>query len=263
MSWRLSGCPQSNFALIEDLDFFIEVVFDSWTMSEPKPKKYRRQFKSKANQQRGSDARAVLAGKADKLLCKLAFLNGETDKIRLGEIGGCCEKTLLESWLPEFEREKKKMYLGFRNASFQLGVTESELTKHLDYIRHLEQVSEQYQSEIENYDDMRKSLKNIVLQLEGHPDFDDKDFKNITSLLSIFVTSKKAYDGTVNAYIKVTNEWADATGVKAHHSAAAGRLKEAERLRGKDDAGRNPLTPTSEGDDVAKSSQDPFFGGGK
>ena len=107
---------------------------------------------------------------------------------------------------------------------------------------------------------MRNSLKTIVKQLKDHPDFIEKDFTSICSLLNIFVTSKKALDTTINQYIKVTNEWSKATGVEAHHSAAAARIKEAERLRGKDDAGRDPYSPTSDGDEANKASADPFFG---
>ena len=222
-------------------------------------KQFKSPRKSQSKQNEGSKARMIVAGKADKLLTKLAFFNGETDRYKLAEIGGCCERTLVDSWLPEFERDRKKLYLSFKNSSLKLGVTDKEFEDHLVYIRQLRSISDNYQNEISNYDDMRKSLSIIVEQLSEHPDFDKKDFKNICSLLQIFVTSKKAYDTTVQNYIKVTNEWAKATGVEAHHSAAAGRLKEAERLRGKDDAGRDPLVDAKEGDNVAKGAADPFF----
>ena len=219
----------------------------------------KRKFKSKANQLRGSDARAIRAGKADKLLCELAFLNGETDKIRLSEVGGCCEETLTQSWLPEFERKKKKMFLSFKNSSLQLGVTEADLNSHLTYIDKMKEVSNRYEEEISTYDEMRNSLSLIVKQLLEHPDFESKNFKSISSMLEVYCTSKKAYDTTVSNYIKATNEWAKATGIEAHHSAAAARIKEAERLRGKDDAGRDPLVKTDQGDEECKKVNDPFF----
>ena len=200
------------------------------------------------------------ANKVTKSDAKLAYLNGETNREKLCKIGGCHVKTLLESWLPEFEKEKKQMILGFSNSSFQLGVTDTELQAHFEHIRQLRNVANQYSKEISDFDDMRNSLKTIVSQLKDHPDFIEKDFTSICSLLNIFVTSKKALDTTINQYIKVTNEWSKATGVEAHHSAAAARIKEAERLRGKDDAGRDPFSPTSDGDEANKASGDPFFG---
>ena len=199
------------------------------------------------------------ATKVSKSNAKLAYFQGESNMSKLCEIGGCCDRTFKDSWLPEFEREKKEMLLSFSNSSLKLCVTDVELNKHLDYINTLSKVSESYEKDISTFDGMRNSLKLILEQLEGHPDFNEKDFTNILNLLQTYVLSKKAYDTTVTNFIRSTNEWSKATGVEAHHSAAAARIKEAERLRGKDDAGRNPLSPTSEGDETNKASHDPFF----
>ena len=216
--------------------------------------------KSQSKRKEGSKAKMIMAGKADKLLTKLAFLNGETDKYKLAEIGGCCEKTLVESWLPEFEREKKRLFLSFRNSSLQLGVTEAEFEQHLKHIEALRTIADQGIAEIRGFDKMKNSLLEVVKRLEDVDDFDMAEAKTTLSMLNMYIVSKKAYDTAVTQYIKVTNEWSKASGVEAHHSAAAGRIKEAERLRGKDDAGRNPLLKAAEGDAAAKATHDPFFG---
>ena len=205
-----------------------------------------------------------MAGKADKLLTKLAFLNGETDKYKLAEIGGCCEKTLIDSWLPEFELERKKLYLSFRNSSLQLGVTESELNSHLEYIRNLREIADNLESEIPKAKSIATHLENIIEwlgdQAEDNKDLSKKEFSQACSMLKSYAFAKTAHKTATDQYIKVTNEWSKATGVEAHHSAAAARIKEAERLRGKDDAGRDPFSPTSDGDEANKASGDPFFG---
>lgn len=229
-------------------------------MSESEPivkKKPYRAFKSKANQQRGSDARAVLAGKADKLLCKLAFLNGETDKHRLGEIGGCCEKTLIERWIPEFEMEKKKMFLSFRNVSLNLSVTDQDLAEHLEHVENLRRIACSYENGIKCHKAIQTSLEAILGQLRENEGFVDKDWQSLKALIEGTMTSSKAYDQAVTQYIKVKNELFKANGIEAHHAAAAGRIKEAERLRGKDDAGRDPLLEPKDAEE--KLVSDPFF----
>lgn len=211
-----------------------KLQFDEKKTSKEHPKKY--------------------ASKVSKSDCKLAYMAGENDRETLCKIGNCHVKTLLESWLPEFEKEKKEMILGFSDSSFQLGVTEAELAHHLAYIRQLRTMADQYKTEVEDYDRIRNSLNVILEQLEEHSEFDEKDFKQICSLLNIFVTSKKAYDTSVAQYVKITKEWTHATGVEAHHNAASARIKEAERLRGKDDAGRDMMMKTDQPDELIKKN---------
>lgn len=203
------------------------------------------------------------AGKADKLLCKLAFFNGETDPVKLCDIGACSHQTLTQSWLPEFEREKKKLYLSFKNNSLQLGVTDTEFDEHLKYIDNLKKVSDELAVEIDQSKTIATILEDVLDWLgelaDDNKDLSKKDFAQVCSMLKSYAHVKGAHKIAVDQYIKVTNEWAKATGVEAHHNAAAARLKEAERLRGKDDAGRNPLSSTSEGDAANKAASDPFF----
>lgn len=213
----------------------------------------KRKFKSKQKKTK------EYATKVSKSSAKMAYLQGVNDVKKLMELGNVCERTLKDSWLPEFEREKKEILLGMSDSSLKLRVTEHEFNEHLEYTKNLKSISDQYSKEIASYDDMRNSLNAILEKLEEHPDFDDDKFSEVCSMLKVHALSKKAYDTTVINYMKVTNEWAKATGVEAHHNAAAARIKEAERLRGKDDAGRNPLSSTSEGDAANKAASDPFF----
>lgn len=223
---------------------------------KPAKEKYKR-FKSQANHDRGSEANIVRAGKADKLLCKLAFLNGETDKRKLGQIGGCCEETLTESWIPEFELEKKKLFLSFRNVSLNLAVTDKDLEEHLSHVASLRQIASSYETDINSHKEARTILEGILTQLRVNDGFEEKEWTSIKSMLETWVTSQKSYDQAVTQYLKVKNELFKANGIEAHHAAASGRIKEAERLRGKDDAGRDPLLPAREAEE--KLSADPFF----
>lgn len=197
------------------------------------------------------------ATKVSKSECRLAYMAGENDKKVLCKIGGCHEKTLLGSWLPEFVAEKKQMILGFSGSSFQLGVTELELAKHDKYVRNVKTLSDDLEEEVENVEKIAKLLENVLEKLGKHPDLDKVDYKQTSDLLKTYAIAKKARTDLIREYMKVTNEWLKATGVEAHHAAASGRIKEAERLRGKDDAGRDPMVASDEAEKQA--SADPFF----
>lgn len=226
---------------------------------EPKSSEKKRM---RTQQLAGSDARKLKAGKADHLLAKLAFLNGETNRQELMSIGSCSERTLIQVWLPQWEMEKKRMYLSFREASLQLAVTDDELQAHVEHIQRMRGICDNYAQEIEQWGSMKDSLETIVQRLKSHPAIEDLDLGAVESLLNTYVTSKKAYTNLTTQYVKMTTEWSKQCGLEAHHSASAARIKEAERLRGKDDAGRDSLAKSGTKDVISKATktaQDVFF----
>jgi hypothetical protein len=191
-----------------------------------------------------------------KLACKLAFFEGCNDQEELIKIGRCCTDTFVKNWLPEFEIEKRKLFLSFGNASLKLSVTDVELSKHSNYCEHLRVQSNNIYKEVENSDTLAEMLQRVIKELGDHPDLQKVEFGQVCDMLKSFAIAKKSRNDSLTMYMKLMTEWSYATGVKAHHDAAGGRIKEAERLRGKDDAGRNAEAGTKDGD-IRKDSD--FF----
>ena len=137
------------------------------------------------------------------------------------------------------------------------------MNEHVTYIDNLKSTFKQLESDLTKSRQVSTMLEDIMDWLatltEDNKDLSKKDFNQVCSMLKSYAHARNAHKATVDQYIKVTNEWAKATGIEAHHSAAAARIKEAERLRGKDDAGRDPLVKTDQGDEECKKVNDPFF----
>lgn len=227
-----------------------EVVIDEDLREGRESKRYKlhkkKRYASKINKQRGSDSQMARAGKADKILCRFAFLSGETNPEKLMEIGGCCSDTLINSWLPEFERDKKKAFLGFKDNRLALAVTDNELKSQEAYTQELMTISSQVLDEIKQTEDLSKSLEKIIKSLKRHPNLDSADFGEVCSVLKSFTLVREAKAKSITLYMKTMNEWLKQSGVSAFQDGAAARVKEAERLRGKDDAGRDPLLNNTE-----------------
>lgn len=164
-----------------------------------------------------------------------AYLSGISSTIELCSIANCSYVTITR-WLKEWQDERLKHLATMKLRSLSLDVTSVEIDEHYHYVCRLRELCSTLSEEIKESNKIVESLQNVVTMLERHPDFEQRDFKQVCSALSSYAHANNARSKLQSDYIKANKELHTETGLRAYHDAASGRIKEVERRRGRNDA---------------------------
>ena len=166
-----------------------------------------------------------------KLLRKNAWMNG-LSKAELVKIGMCSDRTL-DNWIAEWKDARTDALMTLRASQLEINVTPKEINEHNDYILTLRKLKAQHEVELDDLDAISGCLKDILRDLQQHPDFDSVDYKQISNLLRSFVSAKSARSSLQSDYIKCCDTLNENTGIRAYHKAAGNKVNEVAKAQGR------------------------------
>jgi len=167
----------------------------------------------------------------EKMQAKSAWLSGLNNSEVL-KIANCTRMTL-EKWITEWNSERTSAMLGLRAKQLELNVTDVEINEHQVYIDNLRTLKEQYETELPMLSKIANALEKIIEDLENHPDFDAKDFKQMMGLLKTYATAKTSRSALQTNYMTCVNQLNAETGITAYHKAAGNKVNEVYKAEGR------------------------------
>jgi len=120
-----------------------------------------------------------------------------------------------------------------RASQLEINVTDIEINEHRDYIETLRTLKTKHENELKKLDNIVNSLNIIIDDLAEHPDFEQRDFKQMMSMMKSYATAKTARSGLQQDYIKCCDTLNAETGITAYHKAAGNKVNEVAKAEGR------------------------------
>ena len=167
----------------------------------------------------------------EKFLCKTAWLSGQTET-ELVKIGNC-SPTTLQKWKQQWKNARTDAMMVLRGNQLDLNVTDKEINERRDYIETLRNLKSKHENELDLLETITEKLNIVIDDLAEHPDFEQKDFKQMVAMMKSYAISKTSRSQLQADYIKCCDTLNAETGITAYHKAAGNKVNEVAKAEGR------------------------------